>query len=238
MDNLREGVEYTFGLYSALRACSAMVFRSRRQSRLTVATMFLEGGVTVQPLWSIEKTAQNRVYSLQGRHDATASRSRPRGRSRSSGRHPVAVGGISSSLLVVHDAVRTLDLFHRGGRSQITSPTGEGERRRRSESAGLLRVGRMGSERIHFETRVLDVGNHEVDEGGVWGREKDEKLRREVKVSEVNDGSRSRPSPRVEGGVMWQKREDGSMCLPGEGDGQLNVSPYIATSAGAEMRWQ
>jgi hypothetical protein len=30
------------GLYSALRACSAMVLRSRRQSRLTVATMFLQ----------------------------------------------------------------------------------------------------------------------------------------------------------------------------------------------------
>lgn len=29
------------GLYSALRAWSAMVFRSRRQSKLTVATMFL-----------------------------------------------------------------------------------------------------------------------------------------------------------------------------------------------------
>lgn len=29
------------GLYSAFRACSAIVLRSRRQSRLTVATMFL-----------------------------------------------------------------------------------------------------------------------------------------------------------------------------------------------------
>lgn len=34
--------EDTFGLYSALRACSAIVFRSRRQSKLTVATMFLD----------------------------------------------------------------------------------------------------------------------------------------------------------------------------------------------------
>lgn len=32
----------TFGLCSALRACSAMVFRSRRQSRLTVATTFFK----------------------------------------------------------------------------------------------------------------------------------------------------------------------------------------------------
>lgn len=49
------GVEYTFGLYSALRACSAMVFRSRRQSRLTVATMFLEGGGTLFSLSGLSK---------------------------------------------------------------------------------------------------------------------------------------------------------------------------------------
>ncbi|KIY64742.1 hypothetical protein CYLTODRAFT_357982, partial [Cylindrobasidium torrendii FP15055 ss-10] len=34
----------TLGLYSALRACRAMVFKSRRQSRLTVATMFCNVG--------------------------------------------------------------------------------------------------------------------------------------------------------------------------------------------------
>lgn len=162
------GVEYTFGLYSALRACSAMVFRSRRQSRLTVATMFLEGGDTVQPLWSIEETAQNREYSLQGRHDATASRSRPRRRSWSGGRHPVAVGGISSSLLVVHHAVRTLGLFHRGGRSQISSPTRDGERRRRGEGAGLLRVGRMGSERIHSERHQYSMMRNQGVDGVGW----------------------------------------------------------------------
>lgn len=31
------------GLYSAFRACRAIVFRSKRQSRLTVATIFLDG---------------------------------------------------------------------------------------------------------------------------------------------------------------------------------------------------
>ena len=31
----------TFGLYSALRACRAIVFKSNRQSKLTVATIFL-----------------------------------------------------------------------------------------------------------------------------------------------------------------------------------------------------
>jgi hypothetical protein len=34
----------TFGLYSVFQACSAMVLRSSRQSRLTVATMFCSVG--------------------------------------------------------------------------------------------------------------------------------------------------------------------------------------------------
>ena len=33
----------TFGLYSAFRACKAIVLRSSRHSRFTVATMFLGG---------------------------------------------------------------------------------------------------------------------------------------------------------------------------------------------------
>lgn len=37
----------TFGLYSAFRACRAIVLRSRRTSRLTVATMFLAGQVSI-----------------------------------------------------------------------------------------------------------------------------------------------------------------------------------------------
>jgi hypothetical protein len=60
-NNLREGVEYTFGLYSALRACNAMVFKSRRQSRLTVATMFL---------FRVEKKSQPKV-SLGWGHKET-----------------------------------------------------------------------------------------------------------------------------------------------------------------------
>jgi hypothetical protein len=38
---VRKEISSTFGLYSAFLACRAIVFRSRRQSRLTVATMFL-----------------------------------------------------------------------------------------------------------------------------------------------------------------------------------------------------
>jgi len=37
-------LKLTFGLYSAFLACNAIVFRSSRQSRLTVATMFLLDG--------------------------------------------------------------------------------------------------------------------------------------------------------------------------------------------------
>lgn len=35
---------FTFGLYSALRACKAIVFRSNLTSKLTVATMFCKTG--------------------------------------------------------------------------------------------------------------------------------------------------------------------------------------------------
>lgn len=45
----------TFGLYSAFLACRAMVLRSKRQSRLTVATMFLQkkkNSRSLQPFWS------------------------------------------------------------------------------------------------------------------------------------------------------------------------------------------
>ena len=38
------GTPPTFGLYSALRACKAMLFSSSLQSRLTVATMFCSAG--------------------------------------------------------------------------------------------------------------------------------------------------------------------------------------------------
>ncbi|KZT20276.1 hypothetical protein NEOLEDRAFT_1047611, partial [Neolentinus lepideus HHB14362 ss-1] len=34
----------TLGLYSAFLACSAIVFRSKRQSKFTVATMFCKVG--------------------------------------------------------------------------------------------------------------------------------------------------------------------------------------------------
>lgn len=40
MQRQRTRVLPTLGLYSALRACNAIVLRSRRQSKLTVATMF------------------------------------------------------------------------------------------------------------------------------------------------------------------------------------------------------
>lgn len=83
-------------------------------------------------------------YSLQSRHNATASRGSTRccNRSRgSSGRHPIAVRGISS--------IHTLRLFLRAGRGQISSATWEGQRGRCSEVASLSRGHRVSGERVH-----------------------------------------------------------------------------------------
>ena len=46
--NLWQSNRHTFGLYSVLQACRAMVFRSSRQSRLTVTTMLLQKRMVVQ----------------------------------------------------------------------------------------------------------------------------------------------------------------------------------------------
>jgi len=56
----------TFGLYSALRAWSAIVLRSRRQSRLTVATMFLKGMESNQPTAQCQQLTYSptKVYQL------------------------------------------------------------------------------------------------------------------------------------------------------------------------------
>ena len=99
-----------------------------------------------------EETA--RVYSLQRWHNATPRSIGSRGRSRSRGRHPVAIDGIRSGLLAVHISVCTLGAHRHvsiliGRRSQVTGATGEGKRGRRREGPGLLRVGGMGCEGIH-----------------------------------------------------------------------------------------
>lgn len=43
LEGRTRGARLTFGLYSALRACNAIVLRSSLHSRLTVATKFLQG---------------------------------------------------------------------------------------------------------------------------------------------------------------------------------------------------
>lgn len=132
-----------------------MVFKSKRQSRLTVATMFLSREkMLVQYSGEPEKTA--RVYSLQRRHNTTPRSVGTGGRSGSSGRHPVAVGGISPLLLAIHRSVRTLRIHRHvwvfiGRWGQITGTTGEGQRSGRREGPGLLRGGGMGRERIHCD---------------------------------------------------------------------------------------
>src|SRR5277367_1161061 len=49
----KRGFKRTLGLYSAFLACKAIVFKSRRQSRLTVATIFLH-----QVLAHVQTTTQ------------------------------------------------------------------------------------------------------------------------------------------------------------------------------------
>lgn len=141
--------KYTLGLYSALRACKAMVLRSKRQSRLTVATMFLLGQICSANVSLPRTKHQERVYSLQGRHDTGAASRCARGRGRSSGSHPIAVDGISSNLLLILYGLSeglSLNLFHRGWRGQIACTPGEGKRRGRGEGTRLSGVGRMGGE--------------------------------------------------------------------------------------------
>lgn len=129
-----------------------MVFKSRRQSRLTVATMFLARN-SCSVFWWTRRTA--RVYSLQRRDNATPRVASTRSRSWSCGRHPVAIRGISSLLQAIHISIRTLtinghvSLLFRGWRRQVTGTAGEGQRSGRSEGHSLLRIRRVGRERVH-----------------------------------------------------------------------------------------
>ncbi len=117
----------TFGLYSALRACSAIVLRSKRQSRLTVATMFLYEEMPLS--LKVKQETKAGLYSLQGWHNPR----HPlltRGRSRSCGSHPIAIGrGIHSFLKLLPALVYTVravrlgvTVFFRGWR-QVSSST-------------------------------------------------------------------------------------------------------------------
>jgi hypothetical protein len=157
----------TFGLYSAFLACSAIVFRSKRQSRLTVATMFLSSGMPVKPMFGREKHAQRQEeYSLQGRHDATHTRSLARS---SSGRNR---GVASCGILTLHRTVRLLALASfdvRRGRSKVTCTTWIGEGGGGSECLRL-----QGSFGMRDDCRH-DVGSGHGS-GWVYVRDDDEGL--------------------------------------------------------------
>ncbi len=148
-------VSSTLGLYSAFLAWSAIVLRSKRQARLIVETMFLES----KPLSLMLRIWQQGSYSLQGWHDPTHTLSSTWRRRRSSGCHPIAVGGIPCLKLLplgvgVH-ATRLsvclgLSIFFRRGR-QLSGSSWERQRRRRDERICLDGVGRVrGDSTIHF----------------------------------------------------------------------------------------
>lgn len=63
--------------------------------------------------------------------------------------------GISSGLLAIHTVSALCTLCHglllRVGRGQIPSATRERQRRGSSEGTSLLRIGRVGCERIHLD---------------------------------------------------------------------------------------
>ena len=72
-------IVHTLGLYSAFRACKAIVLRSRRADKLTVATMFL------QALFSkVIGYASMLVHLLQGGDNPRSRVLRSRSRSRDS----------------------------------------------------------------------------------------------------------------------------------------------------------
>jgi hypothetical protein len=138
---------------------------------------------------------------LQSGHDATGVvlGGSTRSRSRSSGRHPVAISGISSSWLLTVDC---LGLFLRRGRGEVTGTAWEGERGRRGEGTGLLRVRRVSRERIHDD---------------------DSRGSRRSTVSQVGERSISRQNWAGDGqvNVSPYKTECGSIEKRGDGNSDL-----------------
>lgn len=94
---------------------------------------------------------QPSVYSLQRRHNTAPRVTCARSRSWSRGCHPVAKGIRPLLLPVQTVTMGQVTLFLGGGRGQISRSSWKGERRRRREGLGLLRGGRVGSERIHCD---------------------------------------------------------------------------------------
>jgi hypothetical protein len=128
---------------SALRACSAIVFRSRRQSRLTVATMFLSGSAQSHISAGTRGVCLLERGSYATRPSIASSRRRSGGR----GSHPRTVRGLDALLL---NAVGRLPVSLRGGIRNLIRASWERQRARRSEGLGLRRVRRVGLDIIHF----------------------------------------------------------------------------------------
>lgn len=108
---------------------------------------------------SKKKKRTARVYSLQSRHNTTPRRVGTRSRSRSCGHHPIAVDGVTSVLLAIHQSIRTLrthrhdTIFFRRRGCRVTRTTGEGQGGGRGEGLRLMSVRGMSRERIHTQSR-------------------------------------------------------------------------------------
>ncbi len=138
----------TLGLYSAFLACRAIVFKSKRQSRLTVATMFLER--RDEP--NRARTSRHEQYILQGGCQTTSTR-RGRGRSRSRGSHPSTINGLRAWLMTtVHYGSQTVHAIV--GRCQLAVAGGERQRTGSSEGFGLRSVRGMSLNGFHFDVQL------------------------------------------------------------------------------------
>lgn len=97
--------------------------------------------------------------------------------------------GISSGRLAIHTVSALCTLCHglllRVGRGQIPSATRERQRRGGSEGTSLLRIGRVGCERIHLDG-ILEL-RQEIKDGTIKEIRKLES--RKVARREENDAS-------------------------------------------------
>lgn len=157
MGSKKPRVSSTFGLYSAFLACRAIVLRSKRQSRLTVATIFLY----MQDKPRVCTSPRPGLYILQSRNnatDTTLSCTR-RTRSRSWSRGSYAVTILTLGTLLTDCALLVVDC---GWRGQLTSASWEGKRAGGDEGLCLDGVGGVGLNLIHdggldgyFDFRLL-----------------------------------------------------------------------------------
>lgn len=120
-----------------------MVFRSRRQSRLTVATMFLEYGVSILKTHAQLDPGDQNLLKSWGQ--AAAGLLRTGGGSRCGRRNTVAVGKRRASRGTVLRGLETSVTR----RCQLVVTSWERQRARRHEVLGLVGIARVGLNSLH-----------------------------------------------------------------------------------------